>query len=146
METCNKFSSGGGNDEYFDCSELGGGEYVFSGGYFDSGVNANGLRNDGQPLGYGCGPSRYDSLVPDRIGSMNFIPACIAHDQCYDTGSTTARSVCDAQFGRDIKEACLDANYPWIVCAIVGEVYHWGVALFGASAYHAGQANSGGVP
>ena len=146
MEAYNIFSSGSGMNDNFDCGALGGGECVFTGGYFDSGVTENGLRNDGQPLGYGCGSGQNDGLVPDQIGRMNLLPACIAHDQCYDTGSSTARSVCDAQFGRDIKEACLDANYPWIICVVVGGAYHLGVAMFGASDYHGDQANAGGLP
>lgn len=107
------------NGEGFDGTEFGGGD----------------LRADGQPYGYGCGTAFSDPLVPDTLGSMNFLPACVAHDQCY-TAATSTRNACDAALGNAVQQACADAGYPSLVCVIIGVTYQSGVILLGAGAYN----------
>lgn len=107
------------NGEGFDGTEFGGG----------------GLRADGQTFGYGCGTAFSDPLVPDTLGNMNFLPACVAHDQCY-TAATSTRSDCDAGLGAGVQQACTDAGYSALVCVIIGVTYQSGVILFGAGAYN----------
>lgn len=135
-----------GSDALLDALDLAGEGLVSFGGYSESGLNAAGLRSDGYPLGYGCGTAGLDGWIPDRIGSMDFLPACIAHDQCYDTGTTVPRGVCDARLGDDIQSACQLVDYPYVVCVGVGMLYQWSATLFGASAYNPGATNAGGIP
>ncbi len=123
-----------------------GGYSSMNGGDFDSGESAgDGMRSDGQSYGYGCGTAFSDPLVPDTIGNMNFLPACVAHDQCY-TAATSTRSACDAWLGTGVQQACADAGYPALVCVIIGVTYQSGVILFGAGAYNSKTAEPEYVP
>lgn len=100
------------------------------------GLHIPGERFDGQALGYGCGSAQFDLLVPDRIGDIDLLPACIAHDQCYDNASTVPRAVCDAEFGDQVYAACRDAGHGAMMCFGLSMLYQYSVEWFGASAYH----------
>lgn len=113
-------------------SVVGDGEITYEGIFGGS----DGLRSDRQPYGNGCGTTFTDPLVPDRIGSMDLLPACLAHDACYATGTTTPRSDCDAALGQAVQQACTDAGYPYIACVVIGLTYRAGVTMFGAGAYN----------
>ena len=129
------------SSEFFDFSQsydaYGGGNMPESSWSDDFGVlSLAGERIDGQALGYGCGSAQFDLLVPDRIGDINLLPACIAHDQCYDTGTTVTRAQCDAEFGDQIYAACIDAGHGMLGCFGLSMLYQYSVEWFGASAYH----------
>ena len=93
------------------------------------------VRSDGQPFGYGCGTASTDILIPDHIGSVDLLPACVAHDVCYDRGTTTSRADCDQALGAQITAACVASGYPAMVCSVLGAAYQSGVHAFGAGAY-----------
>jgi hypothetical protein len=94
-----------------------------------------GLRQDGNAFGAGCGSASNDILVPDHLAGVNLLPACVAHDQCYDAGTATPRKTCDEVFGEQVRTACADAGYPALACALLGATYESGVRVFGAGAY-----------
>lgn len=93
------------------------------------------MRADGESYGYGCGTLFTDVLVPDTLGSMDFLSACVAHDLCY-TEASAPRNSCDAAFGEAVQAACSDAGYPYLVCLIIGVTYRSGVTFFGSGAYN----------
>ncbi|MEY3135913.1 MAG: hypothetical protein RJA39_1798, partial [Pseudomonadota bacterium] len=51
---------------------------------FGSGT-ANGIRNDGNALGAGCGTVKSDAFVPDMLFGIDVSQACFQHDQSYAT-------------------------------------------------------------
>lgn len=62
-------------------------------------------RSDGNPLGWGCGTSGNDLLVPDGFRRADFVPACRKHDQCYETCGKP-KGQCDSDFLKDLRAAC----------------------------------------
>lgn len=62
-------------------------------------------RSDGNAHGWGCGDSGTDGYVPDNFFSVDFVPACRRHDNCYDTCNANKLS-CDREFYNDLLEQC----------------------------------------
>jgi len=162
MITASTGGGGGGEPgEFFDFSEMGGGGDGGSGGewfnfspaggsgtewfdfstpagtpFFDTGVGPDGQRYDGLPLGAGCGSASSDAWVLDRIGPVDLTPACMAHDACYSTGTTSTRAECDAEFGQQILQECQASGMATAICIGLAGVYQWAVEIGGASAYN----------
>ena len=103
----------------------------------DSGVT-NGVRNDGMPIGFGCGDAKTDHLVPDRLFGNDLTGACYNHDIGYSTLGVT-KEAADAQFGKDVSNAMGGG----LLGAIVGGAFQVGVSLFGQAAYNSAQAQAG---
>lgn len=103
----------------------------------DSGV-ANGKRDDGQPLGYGCGDAKTDAGVPDHIFGRDLIDACRAHDKNYETCGVT-KEAADSQLGHDVSVAMGGG----LLGAVVGGAYQAGVSFGGQSAYNQAQSEAG---
>jgi hypothetical protein len=103
----------------------------------DSGVT-NGKRDDGQPLGYGCGDAKTDARVPDHLFGHDLTDACRAHDKNYETCGVT-KEAADSQLGHDVSVAMGGG----VLGAVVGGAYQLGVALGGQSAYNQAQTDSG---
>lgn len=86
-------------------------------------------------MSYGDGCTR----VPDSYLGANFRPACDAHDQCYSTGSTTDRIVCDKRLAADLVVACKAKfgkyNPLRYSCIDMSGKYYLGVRAFGRSHY-----------
>ena len=102
----------------------------------DSGVT-NGVRNDGMPLGFGCGDAKTDHLVPDRLLGNDLTGACHNHDIAYSTLGVT-KEAADAQLGKDVSNAMGGG----LIGAVVGGAYQIGVSLFGQAAYDSAQAEA----
>lgn len=96
-----------------------------------------------QIKGGGCGSGITEKLVPD----WNMLPACTAHDNCYDTcGSTKAN--CDTTFYNNMKSLCakkyagtsVSKKAGLKVCNAQAYIYYQAVAKFGGSPYKNAQA------
>lgn len=106
------------------------------------------LRPDGEPWGYGCGSETSDVNVPDGLFGVNFMPACRAHDECYDNLLET-KKYCDNQLGVDITTACNKAFFgksgsegTLIKCYYTGAAYKAAVSAAGGDAYKAAQKSA----
>jgi hypothetical protein len=104
---------------------------------FSTGVT-NGVRDDGKPLGYGCGDAKTDGKVPDQVLGRDLTQACVNHDIGYSTCGVT-KSVADAKLGSDVNGLMGGG----ILGAVVGAAYQAGVSLFGQSAYDRAQTEAG---
>ncbi len=103
---------------------------------FDSGVT-NGVRDDGNPIGYGMGDARTDHLVPDRAFGVDLSREGRTHDDAYSTLGAS-KEAADSQFGKDVSNAMGGG----ILGALVGGAYQIGVALGGQAAYNNAQAEA----
>ena len=102
----------------------------------DSGVT-NGVRDDGMPLGFGCGDAKTDHLVPDRVLGNDLTGACYNHDIAYSTLGVS-KEAADAKLGKDVSNAMGGG----ILGALVGGAYQLGLSLFGQAAYNSAQAQA----
>lgn len=102
-----------------------------------SGVT-NGVRDDGRPLGDGCGDAKTDHLIPDKVLGHDLTPSCRAHDEAYSNSSSTKQAA-DAQLAKDVSSAMGGG----ILGAIGGGLYQAGVALGGQDAYDRAQREAG---
>ena len=111
-------------------------------------------RTKKQKSGYvpptnGCGSDGGSVQPPDDFNmfntTINFLPACNAHDTCYGTCGSK-KSDCDSAFLRDMKQACLNAMtgkgidlgmLP--VCESLALIYYNAVSFFGYCAYEEAQ-------
>jgi hypothetical protein len=100
---------------------------------FDSGTS-NGVRNDGQPIGSGCGTAMLDGLVPDVMFGINLQSSCAAHDNRYSTCGFE-KSEADTLFRSDILVACESQGGNGLVCTVIATAYGLGVSLGGGKAY-----------
>ncbi len=99
----------------------------------DSGVT-NGRRDDGLPLGTGCGDKYTDGITPDRIFGKDITKSCINHDD--RTGTLGyPKDLADKQLRDDIYHEMGGG----VTAAIVSNVYYGAVTLFGGSAYDRAQ-------
>lgn len=107
---------------------------------FDSGTT-EGVREDGNSLGAGCGTVKSDAFVPDMLFGIDVSQACFQHDQSYDTCGFDKR-VADATLMTNIRGDCNAQGGNFLTCNVIAGVYGIGVALFGASAFKQAQAQS----
>jgi hypothetical protein len=118
---------------------------VYGGGLFDffkfdSGTT-EGVRQDGNFLGAGCGTVKSDAFVPDMLFGIDVSQACFQHDQSYDTCGFDKR-VADATLMTNIRGDCNAQGGSFLTCNVIAGVYGVGVALFGANAFKQAQAQS----
>ena len=106
-------------------------------GSFSTGVT-NGTRNDGLPIGAGCGDAKTDWIVPDIVFGSDLTQACANHDINYSTCGVTKQAA-DTQLGLDITNS-LGGGF---LASAVGDVYYSGVSLGGQNAYDTAQSNAG---
>jgi len=102
----------------------------------DSGVT-NGVRNDGRPLGDGCGNAKTDHLVPDKVLGHDLTNSCVRHDIAYSTPGFSKQAA-DAQLAKDISNA-MGGGF---LGAMIGGIYHLGVSMGGQEAYKNAQAEA----
>ncbi|MCX8518252.1 MAG: hypothetical protein ORN29_09395, partial [Rhodoferax sp.] len=104
----------------------------------DSGVT-KGVRDDGRPLGDGCGDAKTDHLVPDKVFGHDLTGGCFNHDIGYSTPGASKQAV-DAQLAKDVSQAMGGG----ILGAVVGGLFHVGVSLGGQDAYNRAQSDAAG--
>jgi hypothetical protein len=107
---------------------------------FDSGIT-DGVREDGNALGAGCGTVKSDAFVPDLLFGIDVSQACFQHDQSYSTCGFEKRAA-DATLMSNIRSDCNAQGGNFLTCNVIAGVYGVGVALFGTSAFSAAQAQS----
>jgi hypothetical protein len=76
-----------------------------------------------------CGPGIVNRVVPQGIREVDFRPACLRHDQCYQTPGAPRRD-CDRQFLYDLRSVCEASGNPR-GCQRRATVYYGMVRLFG---------------
>ncbi|WP_156822654.1 phospholipase A2 [Demetria terragena] len=88
-----------------------------------------------------CGPNNWvGKLVPENPpGGANFHNACVAHDRCYDQGSSVDRKVCDQRFRDAMYSACAGKGS---LCKGVANVYYGAVRGVGWTFYEGSGANN----
>ncbi|MBU9847774.1 RHS repeat-associated core domain-containing protein [Rahnella ecdela] len=106
------------------------------------------VRPDGRPWGAGCGDASTDKLVPDGLFGATFLPACSAHDKCYED-LKKSKATCDIQLGKDIVLACDDkfgvlkgmpeAENLLYNCQAMSGIYQSAVEILGGDAYETAQ-------
>jgi hypothetical protein len=107
---------------------------------FDSGTSG-GVRNDGQPLGSGCGTALLDGFVPDVMFGINLQSSCAAHDNRYNT-CNFEKAEADRLFRSDILVSCESQGGNGLLCNVIATAYGLGVSLGGAKAYATSQENA----
>jgi hypothetical protein len=104
---------------------------------FDSGTTS-GTRDDGQPLGSGCGTALLDGLVPDVMFGINLQSSCAAHDNRYNMcGFEKAQA--DSLLRTDILTSCEAQGGNGLLCNVIATAYGAGVSLGGGKAYSTSQ-------
>lgn len=104
---------------------------------FDSGTT-NGVRDDGQALGSGCGTAMFDRVVPDVMFGINLQSSCAAHDNRYNLcGFEKAEA--DHLFRTDILASCSAQGGNALMCNVIATTYGLGVSLGGGKAYAVSQ-------
>jgi hypothetical protein len=104
---------------------------------FDSGTT-NGVRDDGQALGSGCGTVMFDREVPDVMFGINLQSSCAAHDNRYNLcGFEKAEA--DHLFRTDILASCAAQGGNALMCNVIATTYGLGVSLGGGKAYAVSQ-------
>ncbi len=102
-------------------------------------------RADGNPAGYGCGDSKTDWIVPDRVLGADYFPARRKHDKCYEDLEKT-KAQCDLEFKVNLVNICDDAladkNIRKSMCKGVANIYYKAVDVMGDSAFTAAQGKS----
>jgi hypothetical protein len=105
--------------------------------HFDSGVT-NGVRDDGQPLGYGCGDAARDAMIPDKAYGIDLTDACVKHDKAYSIcGAPKVEA--DLAFRSDLYDDCRAQEGSVATCAFISFTYSTAVLLGGEKAYDAAQ-------
>ena len=107
---------------------------------FDSGTS-NGVREDGNALGAGCGTAKSDAFVPDMLFGIDVSQACFQHDQSYSTCGFS-RATADANLSNNILKDCESQGGSALTCNVIAGIYSVSVSLFGASAFNKAQAQS----
>ncbi len=118
---------------------------VQGGGFWDffnfgSGTS-NGIRNDGNALGAGCGTVKSDAFVPDMLFGIDVSQACFQHDQSYATCGFS-RSTADTNLSNQILNDCGAQEGNTLTCHFIAGVYGVSVSLFGARAFKLAQEQS----
>jgi hypothetical protein len=104
---------------------------------FDSGTTS-GVRDDGQPLGSGCGTALLDGVVPDVMFGINLQSSCAAHDNRYNMcGFEKAEA--DNLLRTDILTSCEAQGGNGLLCNVIATAYGVGVSLGGGKAYSTSQ-------
>ena len=99
----------------------------------NSGVGADGLRTDGAAIGYGCGDTGTDKIVPDRIFGVDLSQACVRHDIAFD--KCVPKVEADLTFKKDVFDLLTKGNVNPLLASVAAEIYFQGVNLGGQSAY-----------
>ncbi|GAA1988698.1 phospholipase A2 [Amycolatopsis minnesotensis] len=73
--------------------------------------------------------------VPDGSFGADFGPACNAHDNCYDVGSTLPRLTCDRILLVNLSDACQRQSFSVSLCVQQANIYFNGVRALGRSHY-----------
>jgi hypothetical protein len=107
---------------------------------FDSGTS-NGVREDGNALGAGCGTVKSDAFVPDMLFGIDVSQACFQHDQSYSTCGFS-RATADNNLANNILNDCNVQGGNALTCSVIAGIYSVSVSLFGASAFKEAQAQS----
>ena len=107
---------------------------------FGSGTS-NGIRNDGNALGAGCGTVKSDAFVPDMLFGIDVSQACFQHDQSYSTCGFS-RSTADITLSNNILNDCAAQGGKALTCNLIAGVYGVSVSLFGARAFTEAQEQS----
>ena len=120
-------------------------QQVYGGGFWDflkfrSGTS-NGVRDDGNALGAGCGTVKSDAFVPDMLFGIDVSQACFQHDQSYSTCGFS-RSTADSNLTSNILYDCDAQGGNALTCNVIAGVYGVGVSLFGARAFLQAQEQS----
>jgi hypothetical protein len=102
---------------------------------FDSGVT-NGVRDDGNRLGYGMGDAKRDHLVPDMAFGKDISGEGRDHDDKYLTMGYS-KEAADAELGQAVSN-----SIGGIHGAVLGFTYQMGVTVFGHEAYNNAQAEA----
>ena len=98
----------------------------------NSGVGPDGLRTDGENLGYGCGDSGTDRVVPDRLFGVDLTAICVKHDFAY--GNCESKTKADAVFKQEIYNLMLEKR-GLVLASIAATTYFEAVDKFGQDAY-----------
>jgi hypothetical protein len=85
------------------------------------------------PRTNGCGPEGLPVSFPQGYLSADYVPACNAHDVCYETCNAD-KSQCDKQFRNSLEDVCLQA-YPRPTGDLDDQRDRRGVCLARAYAY-----------
>ena len=107
---------------------------------FDSGTS-NGVREDGNALGAGCGTVKSDAYVPDMLFGIDVSQACFQHDQSYSTCGFS-RLTADTNLSNNILKDCNAQGGSALTCNVIAGVYSVSVSLLGAGAFNQAQAQS----
>jgi hypothetical protein len=111
-------------------------------GFFNFGSGtSNGIRNDGNALGAGCGTVKSDAFVPDMLFGIDVSQACFQHDQSYATCGFS-RSTADSNLSNQILNDCGAQEGNTLTCHFIAGVYGVSVSLFGARAFKLAQEQS----
>jgi hypothetical protein len=126
----------------FSSSSSGSNNNTSSGGFMsflgnltgtDSGVT-NGKRDDGLPLGTGCGDKYTDGITPDRIFGKDITKICINHDN--ETATLGfSKEIAD----KNLRDGIYHEMGGGVTAAVVSNVYYGAVTLFGGPAYDRAQ-------
>lgn len=102
----------------------------------DTGVNWDGKRRDGRPIGSGCGTEQNDKFVPDSIFGISFNEFCNIHDASYASKekSHLNKIAADAKLATSIVKECVKTQLPQS-CAVIGVLYFEALTIFGHGAY-----------
>lgn len=104
---------------------------------FDSGTT-QGVRDDGQALGAGCGTALLDGLVPDVMFGINLQSSCAAHDNRYNMCGFE-KAAADSLLRTDILTSCDAQGGNVLLCNVIATTYGMGVSLGGGKAYSVSQ-------
>jgi hypothetical protein len=97
-----------------------------------SGVGPDGVRTDGENLGYGCGDAGTDRIVPDRLFGVDLTAVCVKHDFAYSNCESKEKA--DAIFKQEIYNLVLEKRGP-ALASFAAATYFEAVDKFGQSAY-----------
>ena len=100
-----------------------------------SGVDIDGQRTDGAPLGYGCGTASTDRIVPDTIFGVSLAGVCKIHDDDYKGCLSKDKS--DLTFRQNIFNTLTTSGIDSIRATAVSEIYYQAVhSSVGQAAYN----------
>ncbi len=120
-------------------------QQVYGGGFLDffkfSSGTSNGVREDGNALGAGCGTVKSDAFVPDMLFGIDVSQACFQHDQSYSTCGFS-RSTADSNLINNILNDCGAQGGNALTCNLIAGIYGAGVSLLGGRAFIQAQEQS----
>ncbi|HYI64143.1 MAG TPA: RHS repeat-associated core domain-containing protein, partial [Allosphingosinicella sp.] len=80
-------------------------------------------------------PSRgrrdYCTMAPDEVDGINISQACVRHDACYSSSSTTDRRECDDQLAIEIRWLCEIQGGTFAQCLALSTAYYGAVSNLG---------------